>query len=160
MGVSFDEVDRRIIDQLRLDGRMPFTEIARKVNISEASVRSRYQRMRDQGVVDVVAMTDPIQLGALETHLALHVRGVRLDEVATALLELPEVRFIASGLGSYDLIVNLQTSSIKGMTDTVIDRIRRLRGIETVDTLTVHEIVKDSFIWEGFGDTDGDRSRR
>ena len=42
MGVSFDEVDRRIIDQLRLDGRMPFTEIARKVNISEASVRSRY----------------------------------------------------------------------------------------------------------------------
>lgn len=150
MRIPFDEVDRRILDQLRVDGRMPFTEIAKKVSISEASVRNRYQRLRDRGVVQVVAMPDPILLGALESHLALQVRGVPLHDVATALMAIPEVRFVASGLGSYDLVVALQTRSSRGMAEMVIDRIRRLKGIETVDALTVHEIVKDSYLWEGF----------
>lgn len=150
MGIPFDQIDRKIIDQLRLDGRMPFTEIAKKVNISEASVRSRYQRLKDRGIVEIVAMPDPILIGTLETHLALHVRGVPLHEIAESLMEIPEVRYVASGIGSYDLILNLQTLSSRGMAEIVIDRIRRLKGIETVDALTVHEIVKDSYIWEGF----------
>lgn len=149
MGISFDEIDRRIIDQLRIDGRKSFTEIAKRVNLSEASVRSRYQRLRDNGIVQIVAMPDPILLGALETHLALQVRGVPLDEVIKTLISIPEVRYVASGLGSYDLIVNLYALSSRAMADAVIDKIRRLKGVETIDSMTVHESVKDSYVWEG-----------
>ena len=58
-----DEVSKRIIEQLQADGRRPYAAIGKAVGLSEAAVRQRVQRLLDQGVMQIVAVTDPLQVG-------------------------------------------------------------------------------------------------
>src|SRR3712207_6612864 len=58
-----DDVSRAIIEQLQEDGRRPYARIATAVGLSEAAVRQRVQRLLDAGVMQIVAVTDPLQVG-------------------------------------------------------------------------------------------------
>ena len=58
-----DEPNRRIIEILQRDGRSPFSAIGRELGLSETAVRTRVHRLIDAGVMDVVAVTNPLKLG-------------------------------------------------------------------------------------------------
>ncbi|MFT4044586.1 MAG: Lrp/AsnC family transcriptional regulator [Gordonia sp. (in: high G+C Gram-positive bacteria)] len=147
-----DALDRSIIDQLRIDGRMSFGEIARQVGLSETTVRQRYRRLTRLGVVEVAAMTDAVRIGELEVHLAIRVRGVPVAIVARQLARMSEIKFVASCTGPYDLITDARCSDLQHLSSLLTDRIRRVHGIAHAEALTVLEVAKDSYLWAGFRD--------
>ena len=87
--VLLDDVGKAIVEQLQEDGRRPYATIGRAVGLSEAAVRQRVQRLQEAGVIQIVAVTDPLQLGFRRQAMV----GVRVDgdlrAVADALAELP-----------------------------------------------------------------------
>lgn len=153
MGMSYesiDDVDRMIIDQLRIDGRRSFGEIGRQVNLTEASVRSRYRRLAARGIVQVAGMTDAVKLGELEVHLAIRVRSVPVAAVARQLARFPEIKFVATCVGPYDLITDVRCRDVTHLSELLTDRVRRINGIERAEALTVLEVTKDTYLWAGF----------
>ncbi|HEY8590420.1 MAG TPA: Lrp/AsnC family transcriptional regulator [Naasia sp.] len=145
-----DDIDRKLIDQLRIDGRRSFGEIGRYVGLSEASVRQRYNRLVDLGIVRVIGMSDASKIGEVEAHLSLRVRGVPLDTVAEQLAAQPEVTFVASALGAYDLSVDVRCRDNAHLSEFVHERLRRIRGVYSVETSAVLEVLKDTYLWAGF----------
>lgn len=152
-----DDVDRRIIDQLRTDGRRSFGEIARNVGMSEVSVRSRYNRLRDLGVVQVVAMSDAVRLGEVEAHVLIGVRGAPVATVAGHLVRFPEVKFVGAALGNFDLIADVRCDDNKRLSTFLHDEVRRINGIDRMDVSVVLENLKDTYLWEGFRERVGRR---
>lgn len=149
---AVDVIDRKIIDQLRIDGRRSFGEIGRYVGLSEGSVRARYKRLLSLGIVQVVGMPNGTRVGFLEVHLSIRVRGATVAAVATALAEMPEVRYVATCIGSYDLTVDARFDDRAELTAFLAEKVRRVTGIETIETTTALEVVKDTYLWAGFRD--------
>ena len=145
-----DSIDRIVIDQLRIDGRQSFGEIGRAIGRSEANVRQRYNRLLSLGIVQVVGMSDAPRLGEVEAHLSLRIRGVTVESVAHKLVNHPEVKFIGACLGAFDLSIDLRCADIQHLSKFVHETVRRIRGIEHLETTTVLEVLKDSYLWAGF----------
>src|SRR5690349_3645539 len=105
--VTLDEVSKAIIEQLQQDGRRSYAAIGKVVGLSEAAVRQRVQRLIDSGVMQVVAVTDPLELGfARQAMVGIKVTGP-LDPVADALTKLDEVDYVVITAGSYDLLAEV-----------------------------------------------------
>ena len=102
-----DEANRAIIEALQRDGRQPYGAIAEAVGLSEAAVRRRVQRLRETGIMQIVAVTDPLQLGfTRQAMIGHHVEGdVRV--VADKLSALPEVDYVVMCAGSFDLLAEV-----------------------------------------------------
>lgn len=149
---AVDVIDRKIIDQLRIDGRRSFGEIGRYVGLSEGSVRARYKRLLSLGIVQVVGMPNATKVGFLQAHLSIRVRGATLAGVAAALSEMPEVKYVGACLGSYDLTVDVQFDDHSELAAFLSEKVRRVPGIESIDTATTLEVLKDTYLWAGFRD--------
>jgi Lrp/AsnC family transcriptional regulator for asnA, asnC and gidA len=145
-----DSVDRRIIDQLRIDGRRSFGEIGRYVGLGEAAVRSRYNRLRKLGIVQVVGMSDAPRLGEVEAHVSIQVRGVTVESVARQLAKHSEVKFVGAALGAFDLMLDVRCADNEHLSKFLHDTVRRIRGIERLETATVLEVLEDTYLWAGF----------
>src|ERR687886_2598880 len=92
--IHLDEVSRQIIEQLQRDGRMSYAALAKVVGLSEAAVRQRVQRLLDAGVMQIVAVTDPLTLGfARQVMVGIRVSG-DIRPVADALAAIPEVDYV------------------------------------------------------------------
>src|SRR5690349_21203961 len=102
-----DELNKKIIELLQRDGRMPYASMAKIVGLSEAAVRQRVQRLLDLGVMQIVAVTDPLTLGfARQVMIGLKVEG-DTRPVAKALAELPAVDYVVLCAGRYDILAEL-----------------------------------------------------
>lgn len=103
-----DEIDHRIISLLRLDGRMSFSEISKRLEMPEATARYRVQRLLQSEIVQILAFPNPEKLGT--PHLLvvfLMVEMKHIDEVAQKLGKMEEVRFVAVTSGRYNIIVDI-----------------------------------------------------
>src|SRR5213592_4745055 len=104
-GVVLDDVSKAIIEQLQQDGRRPYATIARAVGLSEAAVRQRVQRLQEAGVIQIVAVTDPLQLGFRREALVGVPNDGDVTVVADALAEMSEVDYVVITAGSFDIIL-------------------------------------------------------
>ncbi|MFF9563803.1 transcriptional regulator, AsnC family [Leifsonia sp. 98AMF] len=148
--MDIDTIDRKIIDQLRVDGRRSFAVIGRNVGLSEPSVRARYRRLSKAGIVQVVGMPDAPKLGEIEVHIAIRIRGVAVAAVAKQLVTVPEIKFVASAVGAYDLIADLRCDDVIHLSSILNEKVRRVNGVQHVETMTVLEVMKDTYLWAGF----------
>jgi Lrp/AsnC family transcriptional regulator, regulator for asnA, asnC and gidA len=135
-----DSVDRKIVDFLREDGRMPYREIARRLDVSESKVRKRATRLLKSGWMRIMAMSNPLQLGVpvLATTYA-SVRPVAIDRVAAELARVDAVRYVAVGVGSHNLVVeSLHTSNaeLHGFIQNALGREEIIRS-ETIQVVEV-----------------------
>ncbi len=145
--VSLDEVDRRIISVLQGDGRCPYGTIAEQVGLSEAAVRRRVQRLREAGIMDIVAVTDPLQLGfSREALVGIRVQGdVRL--VADKLAAIDEVNYVVLCAGSFDILAELVTVDDDSLLHLLNDSIRSIPGVTEVETFVYLKLAKQTFNW-------------
>src|SRR6201989_724089 len=105
--VVLDEISKQIIEQLQEDGRKPYAAIGKAVGLSEAAVRQRVQRLLDAGVMQIVAVTDPVQVGFnRQAMVGLGVEGDVMI-VAEQVAQLHEVDYVVVTAGSFDLIVEV-----------------------------------------------------
>src|SRR4051795_11618038 len=102
-----DDVSKRIIEQLQEDGRRPYAAIALSVGLSEAAVRQRVQRLVKSGVVQIVAVTNPLHVGfSRQAMIGIRVDG-HLDPVVSAISALEEVAYVVITAGSFDVLAEV-----------------------------------------------------
>lgn len=145
-----DDADRDIIDQLRVDGRMSFSEIGRRLGYSEPTIRQRYNRLVSLGIIYVAGMYDETKIGGIAAHVGLRVAEVPVARVAEQLADHPQIKYVACALGYYDIILDIVAEDAQALGRIVLQDLRRIRGISEVETLTVLEVRKDTYLWQGF----------
>ena len=146
-GVVLDEVSKAIIEQLQQDGRRSYAAIGKVVGLSEAAVRQRVQRLAESGVMQVVAVTDPLQLGfARQAMIGVNVSGP-LEGVADALAELDEVDYVVITAGRYDLLVEVVCETDEHLLDLISSRIRALDGVVSTETFMYLKLRKQTYSW-------------
>jgi Lrp/AsnC family transcriptional regulator, regulator for asnA, asnC and gidA len=143
-----DEIDRVILETLQQDGRTPFTQLARKAGISEATARVRYRNLVEAGVVRTVAIVDPYALDLkAPAMLGIVTEAGKVEEVAQKLVEMPEITYLVLTLGQYDLMVELYARDVPHLTDLVTKQIQLIAGVRATETLLIGKIYKLTAYW-------------
>lgn len=144
---ALDDVSKGIIEQLQQDGRRSYAAIGKVVGLSEAAVRQRVQRLVDSGVMQVVAVTDPLELGfARQAMVGIRVSG-QLEPVADALAELPEIDYVVITAGSYDLLAELVCESDDHLLSLISGKIRTIDGVVSTETFMYLRLRKQTYSW-------------
>ena len=142
-----DRANRVIIEELQRDGRRPYGAIARTVGLSEAAVRQRVQRLREAGILDIVAVTDPLQLGFRRQAMV----GVRADgdlrEVAERLAEIPEVEYVVICAGSFDVLLEVLCEDDDRLLELLNNSIRPVPGVRSTEAFVYLKLTKQSYTW-------------
>lgn len=142
-----DDINRAIITELQIDGRRSYTAIAERVGLSEAAVRQRVQRLTDDGVMQIVAVTDPIRLGFKRvTMVALRVSG-DATEVADKLSKVPEVGYVVIAGGTYDLLAEVVCEDDDHLIEVLNKTIRVFPGVRETETFMYLRVHKESYTW-------------
>jgi Lrp/AsnC family transcriptional regulator for asnA, asnC and gidA len=142
-----DDVNKRIIEQLQRDGRMSYAALAKVVGLSEAAVRQRVQRLLDTGVMQIVAVTDPLTLGfARQVMIGVKVQG-DLRKVAESLARVPEIDYVVICAGGYDLLVELVCTDDDHLLSLLNDTIRAIDGVLATETFVYLKLAKQTYAW-------------
>jgi Lrp/AsnC family transcriptional regulator for asnA, asnC and gidA len=145
-GLVLDDVSRAIIEQLQEDGRRPYARIAAAVGLSEAAVRQRVQRLLDAGILQIVGVTDPMQVGfSRQAMVGVRTRG-DTRKVADALASFDEVDYVVITAGSFDVLVEIVCEDDDRLLETV-SRIRDVDGVESTETFVYLGLRKQSYAW-------------
>ena len=143
---ELDDVSKAIIEQLQEDGRRPYATIGRAVGLSEAAVRQRVQRLLDAGVMQIVAVTDPLQLGFPRQAMV----GVRatadLEETADLLADIPEVDYVVITAGSFDLLVEVVAQGDDHLLK-ILKQIRAVPGVTSTEAFMYLKLRKQTYSW-------------
>jgi Lrp/AsnC family transcriptional regulator for asnA, asnC and gidA len=142
-----DDVSKAIIEQLQEDGRRPYAAIGKAVGLSEAAVRQRVQRLSDAGVIQIVAVTDPLQVGMFRQALvAINVQGP-IEPVADALAEIEEVAYVVVCAGRFDVLCEVVCEDDAALLDLISHRVRTLPGVADTELLVYLSLRKQSYQW-------------
>src|SRR5690349_2918097 len=143
---ELDDVSKAIIEQLQEDGRRPYATIGRAVGLSEAAVRQRVQRLLDAGVMQIVAVTDPLQLGFPRQAMV----GIRatadLEDTADLLAEIPEVDYVVITAGSFDLLVEVVAQGDDHLLE-ILKQIRAVPGVGSTEAFMYLKLRKQTYSW-------------
>ncbi len=144
---AVDEIDKAIIEQLQADGRIPYTRLGLAVGLSEAAVRQRVARLTESGVVQIVAVTDPLTLGFRRmAMIGLKVEG-DLRIASEAIAEIPEVSYVVIVSGSFDLLMEIVCEDDEHLLTILNDKVRAIPGIRSTETFTYLKIDKQTYAW-------------
>jgi Lrp/AsnC family transcriptional regulator for asnA, asnC and gidA len=142
-----DAPNRAIIEALQRDGRQPYGAIADAVGLSEAAVRRRVQRLREAGVMQIVAVTDPLQLGfTRQAMVGISVEG-DVRQVADKLSALPEVDYVVICAGSFDLLAEVVCEDDERLLHVLNDSVRSIPGVRTTETFLYLKLAKQTYTW-------------
>jgi Lrp/AsnC family transcriptional regulator, regulator for asnA, asnC and gidA len=144
---SLDAVSLAIIEQLQEDGRRPYAAIGKAVGLSEAAVRQRVQKLQEQGVMQIVAVTDPLTVGFMrQAMVGINVEG-DLGPVADALSELDEVAYVVITAGSFDLLAEIVCHDDEHLLEMITKRIRTLPGVRSTESFVYLKLRKQTYTW-------------
>lgn len=142
-----DDLSKAIIEQLQEDGRRSYAAIGKLVGLSEAAVRQRVQKLEDSGVLQIVAVVDPKQVGFSRQAMI----GVRCAgdarELGERLADIPEVKYVVQTAGSFDILAEVVCVDDGELLDVLGGRIRALPGVVATETFVYLKIAKDQYTW-------------
>lgn len=142
-----DATSKGIIEQLQLDGRRSYAEIGKAVGLSEAAVRQRVQKLTDAGVMQIVAVTDPMRIGFRR----LAMIGIRVSgdtrAVADRLADMAEVSYLILSAGSFDILVEVVCEDDDGLIELLNQKIRSLEGVASTETFVYLQLKKQKYDW-------------
>ena len=145
-GTQVDEIDRAIIEQLQTDGRISYTKLGNAIGLSEAATRQRVQRLMDGGVIQIVAVTNPLVLG----YRRMAMIGVRAhgptESVAVALEAFPDIEYLVVTAGSFDILCEVVVPDDSTLLN-ITNRIRAVPGVTTTETFIYLSLVKQNYAW-------------
>ena len=129
--ITLDDLDFAILSCLQKDGRMSFTVIAEKLKVSIGTIRTRFNKLIEDGTINIIGRVDPEKVGfRAYAHIAVYVRPATLKEkVAQKIAKLSEVSFLAMTSGDYDLEVDVMCRD----NDHLVQFVNTISGIEGVN---------------------------
>jgi Lrp/AsnC family transcriptional regulator for asnA, asnC and gidA len=140
---SLDELDFAILSCLQKDGRMSFTVIAEKLKVSIGTVRTRFNKLMEEGTIQVIGRVDPGKVGFhCYAHIAVYIRPATFKEkVAQKIAKMPEVSFLAGTSGDYDLEVDVMCRDNEHLL-AFINSISTLEGVHHTNTTLYLKVYK------------------
>lgn len=140
-------MSKRIVEQLQQDGRRSYADIGKHVGLSEAAVRQRVQRLTETGVMQIVAVTDPMQLGFYrQAMIGIRVSG-DVREIADRLAGLSAVDYVVLTAGTFDLLVEVVCENDDDLIELLNAEIRTLPGVVSTDTFVYLKLRKQFYNW-------------
>jgi Lrp/AsnC family transcriptional regulator, regulator for asnA, asnC and gidA len=144
--VALDDISKRIIEQLQADGRQSYAAIGKAVGLSEAAVRQRVQRLHETGVMQIVAVTDPLRLGFRRQAMI----GIRCDgdlqKVADDLAALEEIDYVVLTAGSFDLLLEVVCEDDDHLLE-ILGRVRGVPSVTSTETFVYLKLRKQTYTW-------------
>ncbi|WP_372593161.1 Lrp/AsnC family transcriptional regulator [Actinotalea sp.] len=145
--ITLDATSKAIIEQLQEDGRRAYATIGKAVGLSEAAVRQRVQRLVEAGVVQIVAVTDPLQVGfTRQAMIGIKAEG-NLRVLADALAAMPEVDYVVITAGGFDVLAEIVCEDDDHLLAVLNDQIRTQPGVLTTETFVYLSLTKQLYNW-------------
>ena len=142
-----DDVSKAIIEELQQDGRRSYAAIGKVVGLSEAAVRQRVQRLIDSNVMQVVAVTDPLELGfARQAMIGIKAHG-ELEPIADELAQMEEVDYVVITAGSFDLLAEVVCESDEHLLELISEKIRSIDSVSSTETFMYLKLHKQTYSW-------------
>ena len=143
---SLDEIDRQIIDALQRDGRVPFAQIAEQLSVSPGMIRLRYNRLVEQGILKVVAITNPLRMG-LKTMAIIGIRadGSKLLNVAEKISGLDEVIYLVISSGRFDLFAEVVCRDYEDLLRFITEKLSTIDGVRESESFMHLKIYKEVY---------------
>ena len=144
--VVLDDISKRIIEQLQQDGRRSYASIGKVFGLSEAAVRQRVQRLVDGGVMQIVAVTDPLTLGfRRQTMIGIKCSG-DLERVADHLADIDEIDYVVITAGSFDLLLEVVCEDDEHLLE-ILSRVRAVPSVTSTETFVYLKLRKQTYSW-------------
>ena len=144
--IVLDDISKRIIEQLQVDGRQSYAAIGKAVGLSEAAVRQRVQRLQETGVMQIVAVTDPLTLGFRRQAMI----GIRCDgdlqRVADQLSSMEEIDYVVLTAGSFDLLLEVVCEDDDHLLE-ILSRVRGVPSVTSTETFVYLKLCKQTYTW-------------
>ena len=145
--MQLDDVSKAIIEQLQADGRRSYADIGKAVGLSEAAVRQRVQKLTESGVMQIVAVTDPMQLGFTRQAM-IGIRAAGDTRVlAEQLAEIREIDYVVLTAGSFDLLAEVVCENDEELITLLNTKIRSLDGVSAIETFVYLKLQKQFYNW-------------
>jgi Lrp/AsnC family transcriptional regulator for asnA, asnC and gidA len=143
-----DDTDTDIIRQLQYDGRLPFTQIAAQLGVSEGAVRRRVKRLTESGLLQIVGIVEPRLLGWNAAGMVgVTVRAGQIDAVASRISQFPEVSYLFMASGEFDLFVEVFCRDREHFVSFLADELQQVPGVERTQTFMILKMYKLSYRW-------------
>jgi Lrp/AsnC family transcriptional regulator for asnA, asnC and gidA len=143
-----DRIDRAIITRLQYDGRMPFTDIAADLGISEGSVRHRVKRLMDSGMLQIVGIVEPQFLGwNAAGMIGITVQAGQVEAVADQIAQFPEVSYLFMASGGFDLFVEVYCRDMNHFVSFLNQKLQLVPGVQRTETFMILKMYKLSYRW-------------
>jgi len=140
---TIDELDAGIISILQGDGRMSNTDIAKILDVSEATVRGRIKRLTEDEIIQIVAVGNPLKLGfEITGDLYITVEMKKMDNVISELRNFRELWYIVTTTGRFNLNAEFVVSDLDALNDLVYNRLSHIDGIEQIETSVIMKYIK------------------
>jgi len=145
--ISLDTIDRAIVRQLQVDGRTSYADLATTVGLSAPAVRQRMQRLTESGLLQIVAVTDPLKLGLPVMALV----GIAVDgdigKVADAVGSIDEVIYVVLTSGAFDIFAEVVCASMDELFEVVNNHLKRVDGVRSTESFVYFDIHTHRFNW-------------
>ena len=143
---KLDDIDRHVINAMRIDGRVAFAQIAEQLNVSAGMIRQRYNRLVELGYLKVVAATNPLMMGK-RTMAMIGVRtdGQKMLEVANELYKFDEVVYIVFVSGGYDLMLEVFCRDNEDLLAFMTEKLAKVDGVRETESFIYLKIVKEIY---------------
>ena len=143
-----DRIDCKIIKLLQKDGRIPNTSIAKKLKISEATVRSRLNRLIDEEIIQIVAVSNPMKLGfSMVGSIRVHVELKKMDTIIEGLKKLKPLWHLVQSTGGTGIDAEFVVKSLEDLNDLIFDKINRIDGVQRTETSMFLKYIKRQYDW-------------
>jgi Lrp/AsnC family transcriptional regulator, regulator for asnA, asnC and gidA len=147
---KIDDIDLQIIRILNKDGRTPFAQIAKHLRVSTGMIRQRYQRLVQDGVLQVVAITNPLLMGfATMAQIGVKADVKRLEEIADEIAKFEEVIYLVLLTGSYDLHIEVVCRDKTHLLNFLTKKLHAVEGVKEAETFMYLRIAKENYGWAG-----------
>lgn len=143
---NFDPIDQKIIAALQEDGRMPFSQIAERLNVSPGMVRIRYNKLVELGCLKVAAITNPLRLGYTSmAFIGIRVDGAKMMSIAEKIAQLDEVIYLVATSGAYDIMAEVICRDQNHLLKFLTDKLYAIDGVRESETFIHLKIVKEVY---------------
>jgi len=141
-----DNIDQKIIEAMRKDGREAFAQIAEQLNVSPGMIRQRYNRLVELGYLKVVAVTNPLMMGLRTMALiGIHTDGHKLLQVADKIAKLEEVVYLVIVSGRYDIVCEVFCRDHEDLLSFLTEKLSKVEGIRETESFMHLKIIKEIY---------------
>ncbi len=145
---ALDQLDCKMIELLQKDGRISNTEIAKKIGMSEATVRTRLNRLIQEEFIQIVAVSNPIKLGfKIVGNIRIHIEIKKMDRIIRELKKLKPLWFVVQTTGGTGIDTEFVAKSLDELNELIFEKINKIDGVLKTDTSLFLNYIKRQYDW-------------